>query len=231
MKVLLWMPTADGKIPVDMVQFLIWMRSVHDIDMVFPVRQPIAMARNKIINHAIDNNYDYVRFLDDDNPPEVPNALDLLLEHNAPVVSWCVPSRLRHKDGNYKLCIYDKKEYVDWTMWRQMEHVPEWFTEIENCWAGCVVFQVEALRHLVQHFPAPCETALHKYYQIDDERVNGDYIEDPKEALRVHSTISEDLILVERLKYLWYKAYADPRVCCKHQASPYITVRDLPSKQ
>ncbi len=227
MKILLWMPTADGKIPVDMVQFLLWMRTIHDVDMTFPIRQPIALARNKIINHAIENNYDYIRWLDDDNPPEVPNALDLLLEHWKDVVSGCVPSRLRHKDWKYKLCIYDKKEYVDWTMRRQMEKLPDDFMEIENCGAWCVVIKVSALKRLVQHFPAPCESAMHKYYQIGDERVNWDYLDDPGEHLWVHSTISEDLILVERLKTLWYKAYADPRVCCKHQSSSYVTVKDL----
>lgn len=227
MKVLLWMSTADGKIPVDMLQFLMSMETKHDVDMTFPIRLPIATARNKIINHAINNNFDYIWRLDDDNPPEMPNALDLLLEHGADIVSWCVPSRQRHKDWTYKLCIYDKKEVKDGVMRHQMEKMPTSFMEIANCGCWCVVMSVKCLKELVQHFPAPCETSLHKYHSIWDDRVNSDYIENAWDSLWIHNIISEDLILVERLTYLGYKAFADHRVYCKHQTTWYVTIRDL----
>ena len=63
-----------------MVQYLLSIKTTHEIAMTFPMRLPISTARNKIINHAIENNFDYIWRLDDDNPPELPNALDLLLE-------------------------------------------------------------------------------------------------------------------------------------------------------
>jgi hypothetical protein len=51
----------------------------YEVSIVSTIRSPIMLARNELIKQAMMSKADYVRFLDDDNPPESPNALEILL--------------------------------------------------------------------------------------------------------------------------------------------------------
>lgn len=225
MKVLLWMPTIDGKIPVDTMLYLFSIQTKHELGVVFPARTPISLARNQIIDKAIREWYDYVRWLDDDNPPLTPTMLDELLESWDDIVSALVPSRLRHKDWEYKRCVYEQRDPITP---KHLTIVPTEKKEIDTCGLWCCVTSVKCLSQVSQNFPAPCESATQKYYRINDKFVHEDFVENPWDSLRTHCQLSEDLILMDRLKNLWYKIYAKP-LFCKHLSSYYVTPNDVPS--
>lgn len=66
-----------------MVNFLFNMKIPAGVELTLMTtsRQHIMQARNNIIRVAIENNFDYIRFLDDDNPPERKDILGLLLRY------------------------------------------------------------------------------------------------------------------------------------------------------
>lgn len=225
MKVLLWMPTIDGKIPMEMVFYILTMQTKHEIGFCMPARSPISLARNLIIQKAIKDKYDYVRWLDDDNPPKSPTMLDDLLESGDDIVSALVPSRLKHKDWEHKRCVYS---YRDPIQPKHLETIPWDKFEIAACGLWCCVMSVNCLTRVSEYFPAPCESSTHKYYWINDQYVHENFVEDTTELLRTHAQISEDLILVDRLRHLWYKLYAKP-LFCKHLSSYYVEPDEVPS--
>ena len=50
-------------------------------------RMPIMLARNNYLKTAIRQDFDYIRFLDDDNPPETSDALEILLSYDKKIIS------------------------------------------------------------------------------------------------------------------------------------------------
>lgn len=225
MRILLWMPTIDGRIPMDMMFYILTMRTKHEIWFCLPSRTPVSLARNLIIQKAIKDKYDYVRWLDDDNVPLTPTMLDDLIDTGEDIVSALVPSRLKHVDGEHKRCVYSYRDPINPV---HLQTIPWDKFEIDACGLWCCLMSVKCLEQVSQYYPAPCETSTHKYYWVNGRYIHEDYIHEKGDLLRTHAQVSEDLILLDRLRNLWYKLYART-LFCKHLSHYYVAPNEVPS--
>ena len=232
MKIYIAIPSATGTLPTSMASFLMQLAKTtkHDIYPVFINRTGIDQARNKFIEDFLTTDYDYLLFLDDDNPPEDINFLDKLIQANKPVITWLIPSRTPIADWTHFLCIFTERIKSTWEHeYKQYVNIPEWpeIFEVANCGMWCVLIEREVVKLISEEFDRPCEARMVWYYYdedekqwIRDERCDYDKLKDWMKRFKRY--MSEDLLFFERAKEFGVKIYAHKWVRCSHIGNPEI---------
>ena len=99
------MPSYSGMFPSVILQSVFNLKRPCPMGLVTVDRFPIDRARNIIAAQALKGNYDYLFFIDDDNP--VPrDALIKLVEDDKDVVVAPILKRKPDEDGNHPLCAF-----------------------------------------------------------------------------------------------------------------------------
>ena len=105
MKILIGMPSYSGMIPLRLVSRIMHLEKKDDwaVDFCFTERVGISKARNAIAKKALDNGYDFLLFIDDDQlPPR--NVLTVMIEQDKDILCCPIPDR----NGEDRLALFDE---------------------------------------------------------------------------------------------------------------------------
>lgn len=224
-KVLIAMPTIDWKIPVDTVETLVTVdTSWIEVWYWFTKRSIVFDARNRLVWDAVEYWYDYILFMDDDNPVLTwNNFLKLMLEDISlpwvDIVTGLYKSRTIKDILNvYEIWKDKKTDMYDYIPLKEVDW--EWIKKVANCWCWCVLIKREVF-----------ETLYNKYYQTPFEYKRVEYLKRWEEYVEFNwkaiqylerensiyvKPLSEDLLFFERAVKEWFSIYADERIRCGH---------------
>jgi GT2 family glycosyltransferase len=171
-------------------------------------RQRVDKARNYITMEVLKQGFDYLFFVDDDNPiPQ--DTLEKFLEDDKDIVTAPIPSRNANAKGEHNLCsMYSREVKVDGKPLRLYEPIKEFrdkghLHQIDATGTGCVLIKREVLE------------ALHKKYRDDifefgDIRFKKKIKVDGQEYDR--RTMSEDCEFSERAVDAGFEIWLDDRI-------------------
>lgn len=233
-KILIGIPCIDGKVPIEMINFLFNMETDWvEIGYAFIKRVMIHYARSAIMKQAIDWWYDYLFFLDDDNPPDRTDVLDLLLEDlqdnpDMKIISWLY--RMRQKP--HKLTIF--WETVDENWFRQYVNLEKvdaskWdIIEVANIPTWCVLIDISVCKEMMEKYkdePFECKTVLYvkvweEWEEFSPDRLN-EYTKN-EQVLFATRAMGEDILFFERCRTAGYRLYVDCRATCRHLSHPQL---------
>ena len=236
-KVLIGCPSYSGHLNINLIKYLdnfsvpegwsIWKSYV--------TRTPIHMARNLLLKKMVEDDYDKLIMIDDDEYPMDPDCFMNLLLDDKDIVSWIV--RLRTKKEN--LCILHRERYLKWEKWWyewmrkyvNYKTIPQkWLFKIDNawCWLICISKKV-AEKALKRYWQEPFESKSTIYVKM----INWDFEEfwhnqedvfiwENWRLLLCRRTLSEDYLFFERCISMWFQLRADSEAKVAHLWNPEI---------
>lgn len=230
--VYLAMPVGEYPFPETMFNAF-YQELPEDVELIFDMNslviwQPIHQARNLLLERFIQWWYDYLWFLDADNPPAI-DVLKKLLEADKDVVSAIVPLRCWDKETNMLNIFYEDDRWSR-THYTDLTKEKEQVIAISNCWTWCVLIKREVADTLYRAYEwHPFEfiyadyvwnkkkDKLEKYIFQDIWPHQDDYLMDWHwEPIKKKLLQSEDICFFERAKEYWFKIYADITAICYH---------------
>jgi len=112
-------------------------------------RKRIDKARNEIAMQTLRQGYDYLLFIDDDNPVP-PDTLGKLLEDDKDIVSVPILARKAKEDEEHQLCAYYGKEYDGVRIYSHIKKFREegYLHKIDACGMGCTLIKRKVLEAL-----------------------------------------------------------------------------------
>lgn len=223
MKILLSLPMYSGKKETfrlfpETEQFLSSFKKPNYFKVVTQIfdRQPIHIVRNKSLERAYKEWFDYVLYLDEDNPPCQLDFIDILLKKDADCVSWIVPIYNKEPAINiYKLKRneQDREYYIPYTKIEQD-------IEPDSVWCGCVLINRSTIVTMWETYKRPFESKAVEYVKYDNKRYEFGlktlHMMTSKPEDVWISWRSEDILFFERAKSKWLTLLATPDVTCKH---------------
>lgn len=206
--ILIGMPSGSGLIPTTVVQSLLQLHKPYACGFMTVERQRIDKARNYIAMEALKQGFDYLLFVDDDNPIP-PDTLEKLIEDDKDIVTVPILSRNASPDGVHKLCsmyaeevIVDKKPlklYSPITKFRDEGHLHK----VDATGTGCILIKREVLETLFK-------TYRDDIFEFGDIRF--------KKKIKVNGveydrrTMSEDAEFSERAIAAGFEIWLDDRI-------------------
>ena len=163
-------------------------------------RQRVDKARNYLVNMAIQNNCDYLLFIDDDNP--IPsNTLEKLIEDDRDIVIAPILARNPDKNGEHKICAFNKinvkiKDNI-LTMYKDIEkfdYEKGFIQKIDAGGCGCMLVKRKVF-----------ETLYKKY-----EGMPFDFVENEVDGQK--RRLSEDILFCERAINEGFELWIDLRI-------------------
>lgn len=150
MKLLIGVPTFEH-IPVDFVRSLLKLterlrKDGIEHEVFFAAGSLIYIAREKIVEKAVKDNFTHVLWIDSDEVFE-DDLFEKLSRVNVPIVSALM--RGRHPPYNYNCC--DTIHHI-------VDIVPKFVFEIFMCGFGCVLTETEALKAVAKANGGRCFT-------------------------------------------------------------------------
>lgn len=107
--ILIGMPNGSGVVPTPMVQSLLQLHKPLPCGFMTVERQRVDKARNYIAVEALKGGFDYLFFVDDDNPIP-PDTLEKFIEDDKDIVTAPILGRNPDKEGKHPLCAFYAKE-------------------------------------------------------------------------------------------------------------------------
>lgn len=214
-KVLIGMPSYSGFIPSVMVQSLLQLHKPVPCGFMIVERQRIDKARNAIAIEALKNNFDYLFFVDDDNPIP-PETLELFLEDDKDIVIAPILGRNPNKDGKHDLCAFYKKEIkADGKKLNLYENVEEFedkgpLHKIDAAGTGCMLIKRKVLEKMFKKYGD-------RMFEFGEIKFGKPVVVDGKEYER--RTMSEDCEFSERVVKEGFKLWLDDRVKPLHMTT------------
>jgi len=208
-KVLIGMPTYSGLIPNQTVTSLLQLHKPCPTAFMSLERQRIDKARNAMVKETLDNGFDYLFFVDDDNPIP-PDTLEKLMEDDKDIVIAPILGRNPNKEGKYPLCaFYSKKVKADGEEISLYENIEkfkedgEYLHRIDAGGTGCMLIKREVLEKLWEkHEGLPFEFGETKFKKPI-------YIKGIEYKKR---TMSEDCEFCERATKEGFEIWLDDRI-------------------
>jgi SAM-dependent methyltransferase len=205
MKILLGVPTYSGLFPSVIVQSIFHLKKPCPVGFMTVDRLPIVEARNIIARQALAEKYDYLLFMDDDNP--IPrDTLVKFVEDDKDMV--CAPILHRNPDenGNRSLCVFYQYLQGDIRLYKPIERFPDGYLhKIAACGMGCTMIKREVLEAVDKKYPGrPFQAGNLISYN------EGDRIIDAAKGLK--RTMSEDLEFSERAGDAGFEIWCDTRI-------------------
>ena len=206
--ILIGMPSYSGMIPHQMVQSLLQLHKPMPCAFMTVERQRIDKARNAITMEALTKGFDYLFFVDDDNPIP-PDTLEKFLEDDKDIVSAPILGRNPNKDGVHQLCCFYSKEItVDGgplKLYYPIEKFREedYLHKVDAVGTGCVLIKRKVLEALIKKH----KDGIFKFGDIKfKEKVTVDGVEYDRR------TMSEDAEFSERAVKAGFEIWVDDRI-------------------
>lgn len=206
--ILIGMPSGSGVVPVQMVQSLLQLHKPLPCGFITVERQRVDKARNAIVMEALKGGFDYLFFVDDDNPIP-PDTIEKMLEDDKDIVSAPILGRNPNKDGIHPLCcFYAKTVEADGKPLRLYYPVEKFKEEtylhkVDAVGTGCLLIKRKVLEELIK---------VHKdgVFEFGDIKFKEKIIVDGQEYDR--RTMSEDAEFSERAVDAGFEIYVDDRI-------------------
>jgi GT2 family glycosyltransferase len=171
-------------------------------------RQRVDKARNYMVNEALKGGFDYLFFVDDDNPIP-PDTLEKLLEDDKDIVSAPILGRVANKDGKHPLCAFYSKEATADGKSLKLYYPIEKFREegplhkVDAVGTGCLLIKRKVLEELIK---------IHKdgLFEFGDIKFKKKITVDGQEYDR--RTMSEDAEFSERAVNAGFGIWVDDRI-------------------
>jgi len=165
------------------------------------IRQRIDNARNKIVERALNGGFDYLLFLDDDNPVP-PDTLTKLLEDDKDIVTAPILVRTPDSAGEHGLCAFYSKEYDGVRMYDSIKEFRDegYLHRIDACGMGCTMIKRRVLEALRKKHGTPFEFGeIREVFQVEDKKFKA-------------RTMSEDMEFSERAVDTGFEIWLDDRI-------------------
>lgn len=210
-KVLLGMPCGSGSMPAMMVQSLLGLEKPCVCAFSVIERQATVKARNYFVKMALDEGFDYLLMIDDDNP--VPSdTLKVLLEADKDVVIAPILAR-NPVGGEFPLCAFYAEEHKlkDGRKVKLYDNIKDFRDEgplhqIDAGGTGCMLIKRSVLERLYEKFKG-------EVFALGDETFEEQVIRGKKIDRR---TMSEDVEFCERAVEEGFEIWLDDRIRPKH---------------
>lgn len=151
------MPSGSGVVPTQMVQSLLQLHKPLTCGFMTIERQRVDKARNAIAMEALKNNFDYLFFVDDDNPIP-PDTLEKFIEDDKDIVFAPIASRNPDKDGKHPLCaFYSEVVEADGKPLRLYFPIEKFKDEghlhkVDGAGSGCILIKRKVLEVLAKKY-------------------------------------------------------------------------------
>jgi hypothetical protein len=206
--VLIGMPSYSGFIPSSMMQSMLQLHKPVPCGFMIIERQRIDKARNAIVMEALRNNFDYLFFVDDDNPiPE--DTLERFLDDDKDIVAAPILSRNPDGKGNYPLCAFYSREVKIGKQKVNLYDSVEKFKDkgplhrVDAVGTGCLLIKRKVLEKLNKKYQE-------KIFEFGDIKFEEKIKVDGKDFDR--RTMSEDCEFSERAVKEGFEIWIDDRV-------------------
>lgn len=144
MKILIAVPCMDH-VPALFAQSLACMRRVGECTVAFKMGSLVYTSRNDLGKMAIENDFDYVMWLDSDqvfDPDLLERMVKTLEENDLDFLSGVYYRRM----APYSPVLFKQLNYEDEkASWTEFGKMPEGLIEIGGCGFGCVLMSTEVL--------------------------------------------------------------------------------------
>ena len=200
-------PNGSGVIPSQMVQSLLQLHKPLPCAVMIVERQMILKSRNALAMETLKGGFDYLFFVDDDNPIP-PDTLERMIEDDKDIVIAPILSRNANKEGKHQLCcFYSSVVEVDGKPLRLYKNIEKFRDEgylhkVDAGGTGCMLIKRKVLEELYK-----------KYQETIFE--NGD-IRFPKTMIDGveydRRTMSEDAEFSERAVDAGFEIWLDDRI-------------------
>lgn len=152
----------------------------------------IDIARDNAVREAIEQDSDYLLFVDDDNPVK-PDSLVKLLSHNKDIIGGLIPRR----NPPHVPCVFKyNKDYLDGIGYKPLDRteLSEGVHEVSAIGMGCTLISKQCFKEVYEkNNNAP--------FAFVNEIVNGRLIQ-----------IGEDIAFCRRAKKIGFKVWYDSEV-------------------
>ena len=202
------MPSGSGVVPLQMVQSLLQLQKPLPCGFVTVERQRVDKARNHMVMEALRGGFDYLFFVDDDNPIP-PDTLIRLLEDDKDIVSGTILGRNANSDGIHPICCFEAKQVkadgkplkLYYPMLDFKDEGP--LHKVDAVGTGCLLIKRNVLETLIK---------VHKdgLFEFGDIRFKKKITIDGQEYDR--RTMSEDCEFSERAVDAGFEIWIDDRV-------------------
>jgi len=231
-KVLLFVPTITGSIPVQTVNVLMNLRTEWiELEFASTSRLLIHSARNLALQKMIDWWHDYLMFLDDDNPPTYIDFIQRLISQKKDIIGGVY----RQRRDTEKLVIYkwvkdSDTGLIKYEAYKNIKSKRDDVIEVDNLWTWVSLLSRKVCEDMYTKYSGvPFESKRVEYYATQEEQPTWMYYAeatlwnlssipaDTKDWMKLVSReLSEDLLFFERCKQHWYTIYCDTKVRAYH---------------
>ena len=196
-KVMIAVPSME-MVPMLFAQSLAMLEKAGPTVIMTQISSLIYTARNNLAAGAIENEADYVLWLDSDMvfpSGTLVHMMKVMEEMGEGVI---LTGAYFRRVAPYSPVLYEKLNFDEKgnAVWKDLMHIPDEPFEVEGCGFGCVLCPTEAFVDVSQ-----------KYRQLFDP---------------IHGT-GEDLSFCWRARQCGYRIVCDPRIHLGHYASHVIT--------
>jgi GT2 family glycosyltransferase len=140
-KVLIAIPTL-GNVPIKFLQMLLTIHIPYHVSFEPATRTMPDVARNRLIMYALEHDFDYVWFLDDDTVTDDRDILVKLINHNKDIVGCQVHMRLQP----FAPCVFNRgKQYYE-----NVDLDGKGLQEVDAMGAACLLVKTDVFRKLKQ---------------------------------------------------------------------------------
>jgi GT2 family glycosyltransferase len=201
------MPSGSGVVPVIMLQSLLQLRKPIPCGFMTVERQRVDKARNAMVEEALKNNFDYLFFVDDDNPIP-PDTLEKFIEDDKDIVGAPILSR-NAVNGVHKLCCFYSEDIVVDGASLKLYNAVEKFREnsymhkVDAIGTGCLLIKRKVLESLIKKY----KNGIFEFGDIKFKKevvVNGQKYD--------RRTMSEDAEFSERAVNEGFDIWVDDRI-------------------
>lgn len=187
MKLLIAVPTFENIMPEAFDAIYALDECDNDVDFKFVKGYDCAKARNKIVEAALEGEYDYTLMVDSDIVlPQ--NTLKIFLSNPCPIIMGLYPKK-NTKSGETNVFKDNGKDYKERYLYSDLPEDPR-FT-VKGGGFGCTLIHSEVLRQLEYPY---FHYLIYKYGEF----------------------LSEDLYFCSKARGAGYTIWADSRVRCGH---------------
>lgn len=214
-KILLYIPTFDGKLSIEFVSRLktievpVW----YELDISFSKRTLIDRARNMAVEKTIKWKYEYLFFVDDDTYPNK-DVLVKLVWNDLPIVSWVY----RARGWDHKLMLRERTLIGGKPYYYNLNKINKAIGVIQHIdavWAWCLLIKRVVLEDMVKvYWQNLFENTTMVFYK-GKEYMFDKPIEDFDKISKLF--LSEDITFCERAKSMMYDIKFDSRCNCVHE--------------
>ena len=202
------MPSGSGVVPTIMVQSLLQLHKPLPCAFMTVERQRVDKARNFIAMETIRGGFDYLFFVDDDNPvPE--DTLEKFLEDDKDIVAAPILGRNPDAGGNYQLCCFYAEKIEGLRIYRHIKNFKDKgpLHKVDGAGTGCMLIKRKVLEKLYEKYKD-------YIFEFGDIKLDKKITVDGKEFDR--RTMSEDAEFCERAIDAGFEVWIDERIRPTH---------------